>query len=102
MTFRERVDIKYLALTAPIVTPLTCTPLLCSWYMDCLVSEGTLHQEAVTAFKTKVQRKKIKFKVILKDFHGAEVLNVKLFPESIRMVFGYIKNDAEKRNLVGL
>lgn len=30
-TFRERADIKYLALTAPAVTPWARTPLLCPW-----------------------------------------------------------------------
>ena len=50
-------------------------------------------------FKTKNQRKNIELKVILKDFHGAENLNVKLFPESSRLSLGIFKT-MQKREIV--
>lgn len=58
---------------------MTCTSLLCSWDRGCLVSEGYLTPGSSNSIQKQQPRGlKIKFKIILNDFRGAEESNIKL------------------------
>lgn len=90
MTFRERVDIKYLALTAPVVTPLTCTPLLCSWYTDCSVSERYLTPGSSNSTQNKNSEEKNKISSNSERFPRIRGFKCQTVSKIKQNVFGYI------------